>query len=99
LSENVVGPASAGHCPNEFGPAANSLLREPQLTVGLQLGGQACSQIIFFDDKRALAEFTSGNFGFGAQANAVAITAGVSATASTTGSSAGAGGSQHDAST
>jgi len=70
-----------------------------QLTVGLQLGGQAYSQIIFFEDKRAFDEFTSGNFEFGAQASAVAITAGVSGTASTTGSSAGASGGQHDAST
>ncbi len=70
-----------------------------QLTIGLQLGGQAYSQIIFFEDKRAFDEFTSGNFEFGAQASAVAITAGASATASTTGSSAGASGGQHDAST
>ena len=33
-----------------------------QLTVGLQLGGQAFSQIIFFQDERAFKEFTSGNF-------------------------------------
>ena len=52
-----------------------------QLTVGLQLGGQAYSQIIFFEDKRAFDEFTSGNFEFGAQASAVAITAGASAAA------------------
>jgi hypothetical protein len=70
-----------------------------QITVGLQLGGQAYSQIIFFQDKRALDEFTSGNFEFGAQATAVAITAGASAQASTTGSSAGASGGKHDATT
>jgi lipid-binding SYLF domain-containing protein len=61
-----------------------------QLTVGLQLGGQAFSQIIFFEDERAFEEFTSGNFEFGAQATAVAITASASATATTTGSGAGA---------
>ena len=70
-----------------------------QLTVGLQLGGQVYSQIIFFEDKRAFDEFTSGNFEFGAQASAVAITAGASATTSTTGTSAGASGGQHDATT
>jgi lipid-binding SYLF domain-containing protein len=70
-----------------------------QLTVGLQLGGQAYSQIIFFEDKRALDEFTSGNFEFGAQATAVAITAGASAGAGTSGSSAGVSGGQHDAAT
>ena len=47
-----------------------------QVTVGFQLGGQAYSQIIFFEDKRAFDEFTSGNFEFVAQATAVAITAG-----------------------
>jgi hypothetical protein len=70
-----------------------------QLSVGFQLGGQAYSQIIFFEDKHAFDEFTSGNFEFGAQASAVAITAGASAAATTTGSSAGASGGKHDATT
>jgi lipid-binding SYLF domain-containing protein len=70
-----------------------------QLSVGFQLGGQAYSQIIFFEDKRAFDEFTGGNFEFGAEASAVAITAGVSAEATTTGSSAGASGGKHDATT
>ena len=69
-----------------------------QVTVGLQLGGQAFSQIIFFEDKRAFEEFTSGNFEFGAQAQAVAITAGASAAATTTGSSVGASGGSQNAS-
>ena len=70
-----------------------------QLTIGLQLGGQAYSQIVFFQDKRAMSDFTSGNFEFGAQATAVAITAGASAGASTTGTSAGASGGKNDAKT
>jgi lipid-binding SYLF domain-containing protein len=70
-----------------------------QVTIGLQLGGQAYSQIIFFQDKRAFDEFTSGNFEFGAQATAVAITAGASASAGTTGAAAGASGGEHDATT
>ena len=70
-----------------------------QLTVGFQLGGQAYSQIIFFRDYRAYKEFTSGNFEFGAQATAVAVTAGASAAATTTGASAGVSGGQHDADT
>lgn len=70
-----------------------------QLSLGFQLGGQAYSQIIFFQDKRAFDEFTSGNFEFGAQASAVAITAGATAGATTTGSSAGASGGKHDATT
>ncbi len=70
-----------------------------QVTIGAQLGGQAYSQIIFFEDKRAFDEFTSGNFEFGAQATAVAITAGASATASTSGRSAGASAGKSDATT
>ncbi len=70
-----------------------------QLSIGWQLGGQAYSQIIFFEDKRAYDEFTSGNFEFSADASAVAITAGASASAGTTGSSAGASGGQSSATT
>ena len=70
-----------------------------QLTVGFQLGGQAYSQIIFFKDKRAFDEFTTGEFEFGAQATAVAITAGASAGSSTSGTSASASSSKDSAST
>jgi len=70
-----------------------------QLTIGFQLGGQAYSQIIFFKDKRAFEEFSTGEFEFGAQATAVAITAGASASASTGGSTAGASSSKNSAST
>ncbi len=70
-----------------------------QLSVGLQAGGQAYSEIIFFKDKAALDEFTSGNFEFGAGVSAIAITAGASATAGTSGSGAAASGSKEHAST
>jgi len=59
-------------------------------SIGFQLGGEAFSQIIFFQDKRAYDEFTSGNFEFGATAQAVVITAGAQAKAGTAGTSAGA---------
>jgi lipid-binding SYLF domain-containing protein len=68
-----------------------------QLSFGFQLGGQAYSEIIFFQDQRAFDEFTSGNFGFGANVSAVAITAGASAKAGTEGSTAGASGGRKDA--
>jgi lipid-binding SYLF domain-containing protein len=61
-----------------------------ELSVGFQAGGKGFSQIIFFEDKRALAEFESSGFEFGADVSAVAITAGAAATASTNGASAGA---------
>ncbi|MCG6899993.1 MAG: hypothetical protein LJE75_08320 [Gammaproteobacteria bacterium] len=70
-----------------------------QLSIGFQLGGQGFSQIIFFEDKRAFDEFTSGNFEFSADATAVAITAAATASASTTGNSAGASGGKKDATT
>ena len=70
-----------------------------QVTVGFQLGGQAYSQIVFFKDQRAFKEFTSGNFAFGAEASAVAITAAAGAKANTSGSSAGVSGGRHDAKT
>jgi lipid-binding SYLF domain-containing protein len=52
-----------------------------QFTIGLQLGGQVYSQFIFFRDEPALNEFKRGNFEFGAQASAVAVTLGASADA------------------
>ena len=70
-----------------------------QVTIGLQLGGQAYSQIIFFQNKHAFDEFASGNFEFGAQATAIAITAGASAQATTGGTGAGASGTQSHAKT
>jgi len=70
-----------------------------QVSVGFLAGGKAFSQIIFFEDKRALNEFESGHFQFGADASVVAITAGASASEGTTGGGAGASGGQHDAET
>jgi len=52
-----------------------------QLTIGFQLGGQAYREIIFFENKAALDDFKGGNFELGAQASAVAATAGASADA------------------
>jgi lipid-binding SYLF domain-containing protein len=70
-----------------------------QLSVGFQAGGQAYSEIIFFQDQRAFDEFTSGNFSFSGDVSAVAITAGASARAGTGGSTAGASGGKKDATT
>lgn len=70
-----------------------------QLSVGVQAGGQAYSQIVFFEDQRAFNEFTRSNFEFGADVSAVAITAAASAKASTAGTAAGASGGKKDATT
>ena len=55
------------------------------MTIGFQLGGQAFSDMIFFEYKHAYEEFISGEFKFDAVASTVAITAGVQAKAGTGG--------------
>jgi lipid-binding SYLF domain-containing protein len=70
-----------------------------QLSIGFQAGGEGFSEIIFFQNKSTFDEFTSGNFEFGANVNAVVITAAASGTASSTGASAGASTGKKDAST
>jgi lipid-binding SYLF domain-containing protein len=70
-----------------------------QLSVGFQAGGQDYSQIIFFQDKRALDQFESGKFEFSAGAKAIAITAAANASAGTNGVTSGASGGKRDAAT
>lgn len=62
-----------------------------QVTIGWQLGGQAYSELILFRSKDIYEEFTRGEFEFGADATAVALTYGAQAGASTQGASASAG--------
>jgi lipid-binding SYLF domain-containing protein len=52
-----------------------------QLTIGFQLGAQVYAEFIFFKDDAALGNFQRGNYELGAQASAVAATAGASANA------------------
>jgi lipid-binding SYLF domain-containing protein len=52
-----------------------------QGSVGLQIGAQAFSEIIFFKDKAALTAFKEGNYELGADASAVALDKGASAQA------------------
>jgi len=61
-----------------------------KVSVGFQAGGQSFSQIVFFQDKRAYGEFTSGSFEFDAAASVVAITVGAQTKTGTEGASAGA---------
>lgn len=61
-----------------------------KVTFGFQLGGQAFSQIIFFENEKAYNEFTSGNFEFEGAASAVVITAAAQAKTGTDGNTAGA---------
>lgn len=71
-----------------------------QLSVGFQLGGQAYSEIVFFENKTTFDDFMAGNFEFGADASAVAITASASAGVSSAGgASAGVGATKDNAAT
>ena len=62
-----------------------------QITIGFQLGGQAYSQIILLKNADVYEEFKEGQFEFGVDATAVALTYGAQAGASTKGASASAG--------
>jgi len=55
--------------------------RLSQVTVGLQLGGQSYSELIFFETAKTLDGFKNSDFSFDAQVSAVAVTAGASANA------------------
>ena len=70
-----------------------------QASIGFQLGGVSFSQVVFFQDKRALSEFTNGNFEFGVEAQVTVLTAAAGASANTGGSSATASGGKNNAST
>jgi len=52
-----------------------------QMSIGFQLGGQVYAEFIMFKDKTAFDNFARGNFEFGAQVSAVAVTLGASADA------------------
>lgn len=45
-----------------------------QVTIGLQLGGQAYTEVVFFKNKDAFQNFRNGNLKLGAQASAIALT-------------------------
>jgi lipid-binding SYLF domain-containing protein len=50
-----------------------------QVTIGLQFGGQAYSEVVFFQTRQALDNFKLGHLKLDAQASAVALTARASA--------------------
>jgi lipid-binding SYLF domain-containing protein len=62
------------------------------VTIGLQAGGQAYRQVVFFENRAAYDRFTGGEFEFDASASAVAVTASAQASAGTRGTQATAGG-------
>lgn len=62
-----------------------------QVSIGLQFGGQAFSEILFFQDKRAYDRFIDGGMELDAQASAVALDEGASIKVGTAGAGATAG--------
>ncbi len=72
----IGGAAGSGIVYKNHLPVASSKLK--QASIGLQLGGQQYSEVIFFETKEAFDHFANGNLKFDAQASAVAITAGAS---------------------
>ena len=63
------------------GGSVTALVTLTQVSFGFQAGGQAYSEFIFFEDDATLENFKRGNYELGAQASAVAVTAGASADA------------------
>ncbi|MCE9673157.1 lipid-binding SYLF domain-containing protein [Myxococcus stipitatus] len=51
-----------------------------QMTIGVQVGGQTFSELIFFEDRNALEDFKGGKVAFAANASAVIIKAAASGT-------------------
>ena len=52
-----------------------------QLSIGFQAGGQAYSEVIFFESKESLQRFKDSKFEFAAQVSAVAVKTGASGNA------------------
>jgi len=73
------------------GGAVTGFTSYSDVSIGFQAGGQAYSQVVFFENQAAYDDFTGGNFEFDAGASAVAITASAEAGTGTTGTGAGAG--------
>lgn len=75
-----VGGAAGSGIVYEKGKAIGSA-RLIQVTVGMQLGGQAYREVIFFENKSEFDRFKEDKFEFAAQTSAVAAASGVSANA------------------
>ena len=52
-----------------------------QVTIGLQLGGQAYAEVVFLENQQTLESFKQGNLALSAQVSAVAAAEGASANA------------------
>jgi lipid-binding SYLF domain-containing protein len=66
----IIGGASGNGILYENGNAMG-MANLKKLNIGLQAGGQAVIQVIFFENDEALKRFKEGNFAFSAEASAV----------------------------
>ncbi|EGV44316.1 hypothetical protein BZARG_721 [Bizionia argentinensis JUB59] len=73
----IIGGASGNGVVYEYGKAVG-MADLKEISVGLKAGGQAITEVIFFETDVALADFKEGNFEFAAEASAVAVDKGVS---------------------
>ena len=82
IGKGAVGVGGAsGHGVVYKGGAVTGGVRMNQVSIGFQWGGQAFSEVIFFETAEAYNRFVEGKAEFAAQVSAVALTAGVSADA------------------
>lgn len=73
----IVGAASGNGVLYENG-VATGMASMKKLDVGMQAGGEAYTQVIFFENEAALNEFKNENFEFSAEAKAVIVDKGAS---------------------
>lgn len=76
----IIGGASGNGVVYENGVAIG-MANLKKLDIGLQAGGQAIIEVIFFETEADLADFKEGNFEFSAEASAVAVESGVAVSA------------------
>ncbi|MGY0392858.1 lipid-binding SYLF domain-containing protein [Bizionia sp. KMM 8389] len=73
----IIGGASGNGVVYDKGnPIGMADLKE--ISVGLKAGGQAITEVIFFETETALEKFKEGDFEFSAEASAVAVDQGAS---------------------
>lgn len=76
----VVGASSGNGAVYEGGDVIG-MAGLKKLNIGLQAGGQAIIEVLFFETSNDLTEFKGGNFEFSAEASAVAVKSGIAVNA------------------
>ena len=73
----IIGGASGNGVLYEYGQKIG-MASLKELNVGLQAGGEALMEVIFFEKKEDVDDFKEGKFAFDAGASATALKAGIS---------------------